>query len=91
MGATFTDPYSLLHFATGVIAYFWGISLKNWFILHLSFEILENTDYGMYLINNNKWIPWPGGKSHKDSIVNSIGDQFYSMLGWYISFLISQN
>ena len=62
MGTRFTDKFSLLHFATGIIAYYWNISFLSWFIMHLMYEYIENTIYGMRLINK---IPlWPGGKDH---------------------------
>jgi hypothetical protein len=80
MGKQFTDNFSLLHFATGIIAYYWNISFVEWFILHIIFEYVENTVYGMKIINKIKL--WPGGKYHPDSFLNSVGDQFYALLGW---------
>lgn len=59
-----------------------------WFILHLIFEYLENTVYGMKLIN--KITLWPGGKDYADSVLNSIGDQFYALLGWLFPFFLLQ-
>ena len=43
MGKKLLDQYSYLHFAVGIVIYFWGINLKNWFILHVVFEIVENS------------------------------------------------
>lgn len=81
MGYALIDQYSLLHFSTGVLAYFWGISLKLFIILHVAFEYAENTEWGMHFINN--FSNWPGGKKEKDSFVNSmIGDNFFAILGW---------
>ena len=81
------DQYSLLHIATGIIAYFWNISLFNWFLLHTLFELLENTQYSAHLIT--KYITfWPGGKKTVDSIPNMIGDTFSALIGWYISYYI---
>ncbi len=88
MGTQFTDKFSLLHFATGIIAYYWGLSFLMWFILHLIFEYLENTVYGMKLIN--KITLWPGEKDYTDSVLNSIGDQFYALLGWLFPFFLLQ-
>ena len=45
MGIKFTDNFSLLHIASGIIIYYWGVSFWNWFILHLLYEYLENTTY----------------------------------------------
>jgi len=81
MGIYFTDPFSLLHFATGVIVYFWGISFQSWFLLHLFYEFITNTKFGIWFINHVVTI-WPGGKLNYDSYINILGDQFYGMLGW---------
>jgi hypothetical protein len=84
MGVFFTDKYSLLHFASGIVAYYWNVSFVAWFILHLIFELAENTETGMHYIRKVKL--WPGGKVHPDSWLNRVGDQFYSVLGWLVAF-----
>lgn len=89
MGKNFFDQYSLLHFATGVIAYFFGVSLKLWFVLHLLFEITENTPYGIMFINKYLKNIWPGGKPYADSYINSIGDQVFSILGWLSAYVLN--
>ena len=43
MGLNFYDQFSLLHASVGVLFFFWGISFKTAFILHIIFEFLENT------------------------------------------------
>jgi hypothetical protein len=86
MGIHFTDKYSLLHFACGIVVYYWNVSFTAWFILHLIFELTENTELGMYYIRQVKL--WPGGKMHPDSWINSTGDQFYSVLGWFFAYCI---
>ena len=43
MGSNLLDQYTLLHFAVGIVAYFWNISLFYFFIGHTIFEISENT------------------------------------------------
>lgn len=83
MGIHFTDKYSLLHFACGVVVYYWNVSFITWFILHFIFELVENTETGMRYIR--KITLWPGGKSHPDSWINSAGDQFYSIIGWIVA------
>lgn len=84
MGVYFTDQYSLLHFSSGVIAYFFGINIWAWFLLHLLFEMIENTTTGVKFIDEK--IPfWPGGKRAPDSAINSIGDVFYGMVGFLIA------
>ena len=85
MGSKFIDQYSLLHFAVGIVVYFWDIPLLTWFVLHTMFELVENTSQGIYFINNYITL-WPGGKPKPDSIVNSIGDTIFSILGWSIAY-----
>lgn len=67
----------------GVIFYFWGINLEISIIVHLIYEILENTKTGMNYIN--KFTYWPGGKSSSDSFSNSIGDTIFFIIGWIIA------
>jgi hypothetical protein len=86
MGRVFTDKFSLLHFACGIIVYYWGMSFDAWFVIHGLFEILENTQTGMKYINQISL--WPGGKNEKDTVINSIGDQFYATLGWSCAWFI---
>lgn len=81
------DQFSLLHLATGIIAYFFGIKLIYWFILHVIFEILENTELGMKIINSNIKF-WPGGKPKANSFINRIGDTFFSIMGWQLAYLL---
>ena len=88
MGKTFIDKFSLLHFATGIIAYFFGISLVMWILIHVTFEILENTNEGVYFIDNYLSF-WPGGKKYPDSVINSLGDEIFAILGWLVAYWIS--
>ena len=85
MGLYAFDQYSLLHFAVGVIAYFWSLSFILLIIIHLLFEYIENTQVGMYFINTyfTKW--WPGGKTHPDSLINSLFDTIFTGLGWAVA------
>jgi hypothetical protein len=88
MGKNFFDQYSLLHFSTGVVAYFFGIGFVDWFVIHAAFEFIENQECVMKLINRIKI--WPGGKNYADSAINSIGDQVFAMLGWYAAYLLDK-
>lgn len=87
MGDQIFDQYSLLHLATGIIAYFWGLSFMAWIYIHLLFELLENTDKGMHIINTYIKL-WPGGKSKSDTFINSFSDTIFSVLGWIIAYYI---
>lgn len=88
MGTALTDKYSLLHFAVGIIAYYWDISFAAIMILHILFEWLENTPTGMRLINIYIKI-WPGGKPAPDSILNRVGDTLWTAAGWGLSHWIA--
>ena len=81
MGDYLLDQYTYLHFASGIIAYFWNISLVQWIILHTVFEIIENTKIGVHIINKYM-IFWPGGKPKADSFTNNVGDTIGALLGW---------
>ena len=84
MGLYAIDQFSLLHFAVGILAYFWGFSALHTFVFHALFEWIENTRVGMKFINNN--IPfWPGGKPYADSLLNQVTDTAFTMVGWYMS------
>jgi hypothetical protein len=87
MGEYFFDQYSILHMASGVIAYFFGIKLYIWIIIHILFEIIENQP--IFIKFNNEYLKWfwPGGKEKPDSFVNSmIGDNFFAISGWLVSY-----
>lgn len=90
MGQRTFDQFSLLHFASGILAYFWGVPFLLWFIIHVIFEYLENTKLGMQFIN--KYIPlWPGGKQHPDSFMNSmIGDNVSAAFGWLFASVVDK-
>ncbi len=89
MGTTFLDKYSYLHFAVGILFRFFNISLPISIIIHTLFEIIENTQTGIYFIDHYiKW--WPGGKKQADNIINSIGDTFFFILGWISAHLINK-
>ena len=84
MGIHFTDQYSLLHFAVGIVSRYWNISFLLFIALHALFELTENTQQGMQFIN--RYIPfWPGGKSQPDSILNRVGDTVFAGLGWIVA------
>ena len=87
MGENLFDQYSFLHFSVGAVAYYWDINLKNLIILHIIFELLENTVEGIKLINKFKY--WPGGKDKADSPLNMVGDTISAILGWLVAYIIN--
>lgn len=84
MGTQFLDQYSLLHFAAGVVGYFFGIPLLIWIGLNILFEAVENSQTGMRFISE---IPiWPGEKRFADSPINIVGDILSATLGWIVAY-----
>lgn len=83
MGTALIDRYSLLHFAVGIIAQFWAAPLLLIVIVHIVFETVENTQWGMLQIRRFPW--WPGGKSEADSRLNSFGDTLATAAGWLVA------
>lgn len=88
MGKFFMDKYSLLHFATGISMYFWNVPLMYWILIHIIFEIVENSTIGMNIINKHFHGIWPGGKPSSDTFINSVGDIFFAVLGWLFAAFI---
>lgn len=87
MGKNFADQFSFLHFAVGVVFYFWGVPLIGWIALHILFELIENSNWGMKIINN--WMVfWPGGKPYSDSALNMTGDTIFAILGWILAYYL---
>lgn len=89
MGIKFLDQYSYLHFAVGIISYFWGLTFTTFIIIHILFELMENTIIGINIINKY-FIFWPGGKSKSDSIENIIGDNLSAILGWFSAYYLDK-
>lgn len=87
MGTKLFDQYSLIHFAVGVIVYFYRVPFLIWLLLHSLFEIVENSETGMYVIGNYIKI-WPRGKPRADAFINSIGDTISAVLGWMTAKLL---
>lgn len=89
MGTMIFDQYTYLHFASGIVSYFWGISLLKWLFIHTIFEFVENTKLGIKIINNYFTL-WPGGKPKADSVINSYGDTLGAIIGWISAFYIDK-
>ena len=90
MGLRVFDQYSLLHFAVGIIAYFWSISFFITIVVHILFEFIENTAVGMDLINTYFLQWWPGGKTHPDNLLNKTSDVVFTGLGWVLSYQLDK-
>ena len=90
MGLRLFDQYSILHFAVGVLAYFWSISFFTIIIIHILFEFIENTSTGMNFINTYLIELWPGGKPYPDNILNSTTDTLFTGIGWLVSYQLDR-
>jgi hypothetical protein len=88
MGTKLMDRFSYLHFAVGVVIYYFNVDLFTSVILHTIFEIIENSPFGINVINNYIII-WPGGKPSADTFINSVGDTIFFILGWLSGYYIS--
>ena len=89
MGQRLFDQYTLLHFAVGVVAYFWGMGWMTFFIIHSIFEFAENTEFGVEFINKYFTI-WPGGKTEPDWFINIVGDTIGGMAGWIVAYQLDR-
>lgn len=91
MGKYIFDKYSLLHAGAGIfskyIGKYLGWSFTAFVIIHIIFEIAENT-FLRETINKSEW--WPGGKPESDSFMNSMGDTISFILGWIATSHIEQ-
>ena len=85
MGVALFDKFSVLHFSTGMLWYYLGFNMISLLIVHIIFEIVENSKPGMLIINKYFKL-WPGGKPRSDSIVNIIGDIIISLIGFIIAY-----
>jgi len=88
MGTEIIDNFSIVHVASGVFLYFWGFTLFQSTMIHIGFELLENTKPIMKLTNETGW--WPGGKPEPNHFANMVGDTLFCILGWIISRVIDK-
>ena len=84
MGIHLFDQFTLLHFATGVLAYFWSVPPLTFIIAHTVFEIVENTEIGVNFMNIF-YVQLKGGtKLQADTLLNSIiGDTIGGLAGYF--------
>ncbi len=89
MGNQLFDQFTYLHFAVGVIVYFWNISLPIWFAIHTFYELFEITPVGMKFINTYFGKLWPGeGKHVAEPLINGLGDTIGALLGWFSAYYL---
>ena len=94
MGKRFIDFYSISHLIAGILFQRMDISFKTANLLHIFFEVFENY----------YWVPKHGGRCIKipflpivdcktvsDTLINSIGDQLFFIIGLIISQYLFKN
>lgn len=88
MGLKFFDRWSLSHFAFGILAYYFYLPFLIWILIHVIFEIVENTTIGIFIRRSLTFLP--GSEKNADSFINSfVGDNFFAILGWIVAYYIS--
>ncbi len=90
MGYKCIDKFTYLHFAVGIVAFFCKISIHVFIAIHIFFEIVENSKYGMAAIRKYLWF-WPGGKKTADSRLNIICDIMSACFGWFSAYALEKN
>jgi len=88
MGKKFIDQFSLLHLSVGVILYFFGVNFYVSVLIHILFEIIENSKRGIKFINTLTF--WPGGKPAADNLRNSISDTIFFIIGWILAYYLDK-
>ena len=92
MSRQFFDQFSLLHFASGVTAYFWFhhlVSFKTFLIFMVLFELFQNSAVGMDFMNH--YIPiWPKNRREPEPWVNMMSDVLFLIIGWQSAFYLDE-
>jgi len=73
-------PWTLIHFLSGYLSYIYGLNYLQGFIIHSIYEFVNLTNESI----KKKWNSIYTG-FRKDSIVNTIGDTIFFMLGMYLA------
>jgi len=84
MGTELFDKYSLAHAGFGTLAAQSGIPFIIWMLMHIIFEFAENSQFGMYIINEYFMPVWIGPKDQADTTTNMWGDNISTAIGYWI-------
>ena len=85
------DQFTYLHFAVGIVSYFWGFGLITFLIYHTVYEIFETTDVGRNFINKYFSSIWPGGGKNKTELgMNAVGDTIGALIGWMSAYYLDR-
>ena len=84
------DRNTYLHFAAGIIAYYWGFTLIDWLILHILLDLFQRTKLGKKVtkIFARIW-PEPSDLS-SETYLNVLGDSAFAVLGWVSAYLLDK-
>ena len=92
MGFALLDEYSLLHFASGIVLYYWNFSLTQTILGHSAFELFENSDGGMRFINDYFYYNQTKLlKTEPDNITNMFGDTMSCIAGYMVAQMVFEN
>ena len=84
------DRNTYLHFAAGIIAYYWGFTLIEWIVVHILLDIFQRTEIGKKVTKFFLRI-WPeSGDLTPESYLNILGDSTFTILGWCSAYLLDK-
>ena len=84
------DRYTYLHFAAGIIAYYWGFTLIEWISVHIILDIFQRTELGKKVTKFILRI-WPESPDlSSESYLNILGDSTFTVLGWCSAYLLDK-
>jgi len=83
--------WSGVHFVVGIIAWLVGLQLWTWIALHVTWEIIENSTYGIAFFSHvgecaakmARFKLW--GTYGGDSIANTYIDTAFAVVGWAVA------
>ena len=75
MNHSWYDQFTYLHFASGVLFFFWKMKLQQVVVLHLLFQCVD--------------FLWWKKKFDKKFFFNFLGDNAATIIGWYSAFLVN--
>ena len=96
----FTTPWTFLHFYSGFLfslvtfGYTKLKAKKSFIIYSLLHFIYECKDFYLTYLTNIKFTKnnnFYGFLDNNNTILNSIGDQIFGMIGWYTGYLLFKN
>ena len=96
----FITPWTFLHFYSGLLFSLFTIAYTNlkplhsfliYSVLHLIYECKDFTFTYLTNIKFTKKNNFFGFLDNHNTLINSLGDQIFGMIGWYIGYLLFKN